>query len=203
MTDSHSRDPEGIPGADYWYRVLATLVVLGTAVPAAVDPRTILASLPTMTPPLSALAGETAWRRHLIDDDAGIRALLERTKRIAVLGIKTPESGQPAYYVAEYAKRAGYEIVPVPVYYPEVTEILGAPVYRTLAAIPGEIDMVDVFRRAKDIEAHVDDILAKRPASVWFQLGIRNDAVAERLAREGIDVVQDRCLLVELGAIGR
>jgi len=156
-----------------------------------------------MTPPLSTLAGETAWRRHLIDDDAGIRALLQRTKRIAVLGIKTPESGQPAYYVAEYAKRAGYEIVPVPVYYPEVTEILGEPVYRTLAAIPGEIDMVDVFRRAKDIDAHVDDILAKRPASVWFQLGIRNDAVAERLAREGIDVVQDRCLLVELGAIGR
>jgi hypothetical protein len=156
-----------------------------------------------MPPPFSAVSGETAWRRHLIDDDAGIRALLERTRRIAVLGIKTPESGQPAYYVAEYAKRAGYEIVPVPVYYPDVTEILGAPVYRTLAAIPGEIDMVDVFRRAKDIEAHVDDILAKRPASVWFQLGIRNDAVAERLAREGIDVVQDRCLLVELGAIGR
>jgi len=156
-----------------------------------------------MTPSFSAVAGDTAWRRHLIDDDAGIRALLQRTRRIAVLGIKTPESGQPAYYVAEYAKRAGYEIVPVPVYYPEVTEILGEPVYRTLAAIPGEIDMVDVFRRAKDIGAHVDDILAKRPAAVWFQLGIRNDAVAERLAREGIDVVQDRCLLVELGAIGR
>ena len=156
-----------------------------------------------MSSSLSALSGETAWRRHLIDDDAGIRALLQRTRRIAVLGIKTPESGQPAYYVAEYAKRAGYEVVPVPVYYPDVTEILGSPVYRTLAAIPGEIDMVDVFRRAKDIEAHVDDILAKRPASVWFQLGIRNDAVAERLAREGIDVVQDRCLLVELGAIGR
>ena len=156
-----------------------------------------------MTPSFPAVSGETAWRRHLIDDDAGIRALLERTRRIAVLGIKTPESGQPAYYVAEYAKRAGYEIVPVPVYYPEITEILGEKVYRTLAAIPGEIDMVDVFRRARDIEAHVDDILAKRPAAVWFQLGIRNDAVAERLAREGIDVVQDRCLLVELGAIGR
>ena len=156
-----------------------------------------------MTPSFPAVSGDTAWRRHLIDDDAGIRALLERTRRVAVLGIKTPESGQPAYYVAEYAKSAGYEIVPVPVYYPEVTEILGEKVYRTLASIPGEIDMVDVFRRARDIDAHVDDILAKRPAAVWFQLGIRNDAVAERLAREGIDVVQDRCLLVELGAIGR
>ena len=156
-----------------------------------------------MTPSIPAVSGETAWRRHLIDDDAGIRALLERTRRIAVLGIKTPESGQPAYYVAEYAKRAGYEIVPVPVYYPEITEILGEKVYRTLAAIPGEIDMVDVFRRARDIDAHVEDIIAKRPASVWFQLGIRNDPAAERFARAGIDVVQDRCLLVELGAIGR
>ena len=156
-----------------------------------------------MTPPFSAVAGDTAWRRHLIEDDEGIRALLERTRRIAVLGIKTPESAQPAYYVPEYAKRSGYEIVPVPVYYPEITEILGERVYRTVAEIPGEVDMVNVFRRSRDIDAHVDDILAKHPASVWFQLGIRNDAAAERFARAGIDVVQDRCLLVELGAIGR
>jgi predicted CoA-binding protein len=153
--------------------------------------------------PFSTATADAAWRQHLIEDDAGIRALLERTRRIAVLGIKIAETRQPAYYVPEYAKRAGYEIVPVPVYYPEVTEILGEHVYRTVAEIPGPVDMVNVFRRARDIDAHVDDILAKRPASVWFQLGIRNDAAAERFAREGIDVVQDRCLLVELGAIGR
>jgi uncharacterized protein len=156
-----------------------------------------------MSPSFSVASGDTAWRQHLIDDDAGIRALLERTRRIAVLGIKIPESRQPAYYVAEYAKKAGYEIVPVPVYYPEVTEILGEPVYRTVAEVPGDVDMVNVFRRPRDIDAHVDDILAKRPSSVWFQLGIRNDPAAERFARAGIDVVQDRCLLVELGAIGR
>jgi predicted CoA-binding protein len=156
-----------------------------------------------MISPFSVASGDTTWRNRLIDDDAGIRALLERTRRIAVLGIKTPESGQPAYYVAEYAKRAGYEVIPVPVYYPEVREILGEPVFRTVAAVPGEVDMVNVFRRPKDIDAHVDDILAKHPSSVWFQLGIRNDAAAERFARAGIDVVQDRCLLVELGAIGR
>jgi predicted CoA-binding protein len=57
---------------------------------------------------------------------------------------------------------------------------------------------VNVFRRSKDVPPHVDDILAKRPKSVWLQLGIRNDEAAERLAREGIDVVQDRCLMVEL-----
>ena len=143
------------------------------------------------------------WRSHLITSSAGIRALLEKTQRIAVLGIKTEASHAPAYYVPEYTQHAGYEVVPVPVYYPEATEILGQPVYRTVAAIPGEIDMVNVFRRPADIPAHVDDILAKRPRAVWFQSGIRNDAAAERFARAGIDVVQDRCLMVELRSIGR
>jgi predicted CoA-binding protein len=144
-----------------------------------------------------------AWQDHLLTSPDAIRALLERTRRIAVLGIKTRETGQPAYYVPEYAQHAGYEIIPVPVYFPEVTEILGERVYRRVADVPGEVDLVNVFRRPKDIDAHVDDILAKRPRAVWFQLGIRNDAAAERFAKAGIDVVQDRCLLVELRRIGR
>lgn len=138
------------------------------------------------------------WRSHLLEDDAVIRDLLRKTRRIAVLGIKTPESHQAAFYVPQYVQRAGLEIVPVPVYYPEVTEILGEKVYRRVADIPGEVDMVNVFRRPKDIPPHVDDILAKRPKSVWFQAGIRNEEAAERFARAGIDVVQDRCLMVEL-----
>ncbi|HEV2643157.1 MAG TPA: CoA-binding protein [Candidatus Elarobacter sp.] len=142
------------------------------------------------------------WQSHLLTSPADIRALLERTHRIAVLGIKTDPS-QPAYYVPDYARRAGYEIVPVPVYYPDVTEIMGLPVYRKLTDIPGAIDMVNVFRRPKDIDAHVDEILATRPKSVWFQLGIRNDTAAEACARAGIDVVQDHCLMVELRHIGR
>lgn len=140
---------------------------------------------------------------RIIDSDDDIGALLAQTKRIAVVGIKTPDTMQPAYYVPEYAQRAGYEIVPVPVYYPDVTEILGQKVYRTLAAIPGDIDMVNMFRRPKDLAAHLDDILAKKPRSVWLQLGIRDDAFAARLTAAGIDVVQDRCLLVELRNHGR
>jgi predicted CoA-binding protein len=155
-----------------------------------------------MTTPAEEQATSANWRAHLIDDHRGIEELLRRTKRIAVLGIKTPESGQPAYYVPAYAQKAGYTIVPVPVYYPEVTQILDEPVYRAVNAIPGDVDMVNVFRRPKDIDQHVDDILAKKPKAVWFQLGIRNDAAAERFARAGIDVVQDRCLLVELQEIG-
>ncbi len=145
----------------------------------------------------------TDWQARLIETDEGIRRVLADTHRIAVLGIKTEESGQPAFYVPQYAQRAGYEVVPVPVYYPECTEILGEKIYRKVSDIPGEIDMVDVFRRPKDIDAHVDDIIAKKPKSVWFQLGIRNDAAAEKLAKAGIEVVQDRCLMVELRNIGK
>jgi predicted CoA-binding protein len=150
----------------------------------------------------SASSGDGDWRRHLITDRDGIGRVIGATRRIAVLGIKT-EPEQPAHYVAAYAQRAGFEIVPVPVYYPDVSEILGEPVYRTLAAIPDDVDMVNVFRRPKDVAAHLDDILARRPKSVWMQLGIRHDEVAEQLARAGIDVIQDRCLMVELREHGR
>ena len=142
----------------------------------------------------------TDWRSHLAEDDAAIERVLRETRRIAVLGIKV-EPFQPAHYVPAYCQRAGLQIVPVPVYYPDVTEILGEPVYRRVADVPGEIDLVNVFRRARDIPPHVDDIIAKRPKSVWFQLGIRNDEAAERLAREGITVVQNRCLMVELQSV--
>jgi uncharacterized protein len=143
--------------------------------------------------------GSADWRAHLLETSDQIRGLLRRVKRIAVLGIKTEEqSFQPAYYVPESVQSAGYEIIPVPVYYPEATTILGQPVYRRVADIPGEVDLVNVFRRSQDVPPHVDDILAKHPKAVWLQSGIRHDAVAEQLARAGIDVVQDRCLMVEV-----
>ena len=138
------------------------------------------------------------WRGNLVTDAAEIEGILRECRRIAVLGIK-PESraGAPAFFVPEYMLRQGYDVVPVPVYYPEVVEILGRRVYRLLRDIPGPIDMVNVFRRPRDIPPHVVDILATRPRVVWFQLGIRHDEAAETLARAEIRVVQDRCLLVE------
>jgi len=135
---------------------------------------------------------------NVLTTDDEIRALLERTKRIAVLGIKTEaQADQPSFSVPQYLQDAGFEVVPVPVYYPEVTTILGQPVVRTLAAIEGAVDLVDVFRRSADVKQHVADILAKQPRAVWLQLGIRDDVVAEQLAQAGIQVVQDRCILVE------
>ncbi|MBD0327535.1 MAG: CoA-binding protein, partial [Pyrinomonadaceae bacterium] len=98
-----------------------------------------------------------SWQNNLIESNEGIRKLLAETKRIAVLGIKTEEqSHAPAFYVPEYLLRAGFEVVPVPVYYPDATEILGQKVYRRLADIPGGVDLVNVFRRSQDIQPHTE-----------------------------------------------
>ncbi|MCP3065353.1 CoA-binding protein [Myxococcus sp. K38C18041901] len=139
-----------------------------------------------------------SWRDNLVEDEAGVERVVKSARRVAVLGIKTEQqSGQPAFYVPDYLARAGVEVVPVPVYYPDVTHILGKPVFRKLTDVPGEVDLVDVFRRPQDIDAHVDDLIAKKPKAVWFQSGIRNDAAAQKLAEAGIQVVQDRCLMVD------
>jgi predicted CoA-binding protein len=144
------------------------------------------------------------WRDNLIAETAQIREVILQCNRIAVLGMKTErQASQPAFYVPEYLHAAGFEVIPVPVYYPDVTAILGKKVFRRLVDIPGEIDLVDVFRRSHDIPGHVEDMLAKKPKAVWFQSGIRNDEVAEILAKAGIKIVQDRCLMVEHRHAGR
>ncbi len=138
------------------------------------------------------------WRSNILEDSEDILELLRNSHRIAVLGIKpASDSGKPAHYVPKFLQQQGYDIVPVPTYYPDVEEILGQKVYRTLADIPGEIDIVDVFRKPGDIGEYVPDIIAKRPRAAWFQLGIRNDAAAQAVAQAGILVVQDRCLKIE------
>lgn len=136
---------------------------------------------------------------RLIEDEAGIAEVVNRSKRIAVLGIKTEaQAGQPSFDVPAYmANQPGIEVIPVPVYYPDVTEILGKPVVRKLTEISGQIDLVDVFRRSEDVAKHLDELLAAKPKAVWLQLGIRNDEVAKKLVEAGIDVVQNRCLYVD------
>jgi predicted CoA-binding protein len=130
---------------------------------------------------------------NFLDSAAAIRELLTASKTLAVLGIKTEaQADQPAFYVSKYMQAAGYDVIPVPVYYPDVTGILGRKVYRRLVDIPGAVDIVNVFRRPNDIPQHVADILAKKPRAVWLQSGIRNDAAALELAAAGIQVVQDR-----------
>ncbi|MGH2606668.1 MAG: CoA-binding protein [Anaerolineales bacterium] len=141
---------------------------------------------------------DDTWQSRILEDQAEIDRILAGARRIAVLGIRSDRvAHRPAHYVPAYLHEAGLDVIPVPVYEQEVVEILGRPVYRRIGDIPGVIDIVDVFRRPEDIPPHLEDILGKRPGAVWFQTGIRHDPSAERLAREGIWVVQDRCLMVE------
>lgn len=127
---------------------------------------------------------------NVIDSTEAIGELLAATKRIAVLGIKTEaQADQPAFYVPKYCVDAGLDVVPVPVYYPDATSILGRPVVRRLADVVPPADMINVFRRSKDLPAHLDDILAAKPKSVWLQQGIKDAAFAEKLASAGIKVV--------------
>jgi predicted CoA-binding protein len=94
------------------------------------------------------------WQQNILTETARIRDLLAATQTVAVLGIKTEaQAGQPAFYVPRYLAAVGYEVIPVPVYYPEVTHILGQRVYRRLVEIPGAVDLVDVFRRPEDWSA--------------------------------------------------
>src|SRR5438045_9471717 len=124
------------------------------------------------------------FRKNLIeDDDDRIAELLRSARRVAVLGIKTEaQSGQPAFYVPAALQKMGLEIVPVPVYFPAVQEILGQKVYRKVSEVPGEIDIVDVFRRPGDVAQPLPDLLAKRPRAVWLQTRIRRDRTAASLA---------------------
>ena len=146
----------------------------------------------------TAATADTDWKANLVVKQEAISALAASLKRVAVLGIKTADKAeQPAYHVPEYLAAHGVAVVPVPVYYPDVTEILGQRVYRRVTDVPGQLDCVCVFRKPEDVTAHVEDILAAKPKCVWLQLGIRNDAAAEVWAKAGLLVVQDRCLLIE------
>lgn len=135
---------------------------------------------------------------RFLETDDDLRLLLCGLRRVAVLGIRSERfADRPAHYVPAALAAAGVAIAPVSLHEPEVHEILGAPVHRALGEIAGPIDLVNVFRRAEDLPAHLDALLALRPPAVWLQSGIRDDDFARALTRAGIDVVQDRCLMVD------
>jgi len=151
-----------------------------------------------ISPTGRVLIEEPHMTGRLLIREQEIAERVQALRRVAVLGIKTEaQAGQPAIEVPRYLEHAGIEVVPVPVYYPEATRILGRPVHRSIAEIAGPLDAVDVFRRPADLWMHLPDLLGARPPLVWLQLGIRDDHFARALTDGGIDVVQDRCLLVD------
>ena len=136
-------------------------------------------------------------RSHLVDDDAGLARILREARTVAVLGCKAG-AGQPAFYVPAYLQTRGYRILPVNPTLVGQT-VFGETVVGTLADLREPADVIDVFRRPEYLPGHAREILALswRPRAVWFQLGIRHDGAAAELARAGIDVVQDRCMMPE------
>ena len=109
-------------------------------------------------------------------DQAEIRALLRRARRIAVLGL-SPKPDRPSYFVAKAMQEFGYQIVPVR---PATAEVLGEKAYATLAEVPGPVDVVDVFRAPEHLDAIVDECIARQVPAIWIQEGIVNEAAAER-----------------------
>jgi uncharacterized protein len=120
-----------------------------------------------------------------------IDELLRTSKTIAVVGLSSNRF-RPSYGVAEYMQQAGYRIVPVN---PAETEVLGEKCYASLAAVPVEIDIVDVFRRSEFVPAIVDEAIAVGARAVWMQEGVLHEEAAERARQAGLFVVMDRCIL--------
>ena len=129
------------------------------------------------------------------EPDSELAALLRQAHSVAVVGIKDLES-EDAYRIPQYLQAHGYRIVPVN---PKLDSVLGQRAWPSLAAVDEPIDLVNLFRAAEHVPAHVDEILGldPRPRAVWMQLGIHHGQAAARLRAAGIAVVQDRCIMVE------
>ena len=119
--------------------------------------------------------------------------ILTKYKRIAVVGLSSDPT-RPSYGVTEYMQSAGYQIVPVN---PNETDVLGEPSYARLEDVPQKIEIVDIFRRAEEVPPVVDAAIRVGATVVWMQLGIANEAAAEKARSAGIVVVMDACLLIE------
>ena len=130
---------------------------------------------------------------HHNPDESEVRRLLEKVRRIAVVGL-SPKPHRDSHRVARYLLDRGYEILPV---YPREERILDQPVYRRVQDIPGGVDLVDVFRRSEELLAVTEDALAARAPALWFQVGCVNEEAARRARVSGVTVVMDRCLMVD------
>ncbi len=135
-----------------------------------------------------------------LDTDDALRSLLARVRTIAVVGIKADPAAD-AHRVPAHLQACGWHILPVN---PGVESVLGEPCRATLADLRGPIDLVNVFRAVRHVPGLVEEILAlsPRPLGVWLQLGIQDDASADRLEAAGVAVVQNRCLMVDQRRLG-
>ena len=131
--------------------------------------------------------------------DSLIRKILREVKTIAMVG-SSANWVRPSYYAMKYLQKKGFRIIPVN---PKAvgTEILGETAYATLADIPHPVDMVQIFRNSEAAGPITDEAIAVHPKIVWMQLGVRNDAAAERAEAAGLTVIMDRCPKIEYGRL--
>ncbi len=131
----------------------------------------------------------------MAERDEELRTILETTRTIAVVGIKD-DTGEDAHRIPRYLQDAGYRIVPVN---PKLDRVLDEPAVKSLSDLDEPVDLVNLFRAPEHLPGHVDEILALpvRPRTVWMQLGIHHGEAAARLRAAGIEVVQDRCIMVD------
>jgi predicted CoA-binding protein len=131
----------------------------------------------------------------LNEKDQTLGTLLESTKTVAVVGIKDRQS-EDAFRIPLYMQRAGYRIIPVN---PKFEAVLGEACHPNLEDVEDPIDIVNLFRASEHVPGHVDEILSlePRPKAVWMQLGIHHGESAQRLREAGIEVIQDRCIMVD------
>jgi predicted CoA-binding protein len=132
-----------------------------------------------------------------MDDIAALRRIMKSCRTVAVVGLSA-NWWRPSYFVAKYLQEHGYRVIPVN---PAYSEVLGEKCYATLREVPEPIDMVDCFRKADEIPAIAEDAIAIGAKCLWMQLGVVNDAAAQRASAAGLDVVMDRCVKIEHGRL--
>jgi predicted CoA-binding protein len=131
------------------------------------------------------------------EDINTLRRILKASKTIAVVGLSA-NWWRPSFFAAKYLQERGYRVVPVNPQYPE---ILGEKCYPSLREIPFKIDVVDCFRKSEEIPALADDAIAIGAKVLWMQLGVINQAAAEKAEAAGLEVVMDRCMKIEHGRL--
>ena len=129
----------------------------------------------------------------IVDDIAGLRRILARSKTIAVVGLSA-QWHRPSNFAAKYMQAHGYRVIPVN---PSYASVLGETCYPDLRAIPDPVDIVDCFRRAPEMPALADAAIAIGARVFWMQIGIENADAARRASDAGLDVVMNRCVKIE------
>jgi predicted CoA-binding protein len=156
-----------------------------------------------MSEPATSVLTEDHLSHHDRYPDSRIRSILSRVRTIAMVGA-SGNWKRPSFFAMKYLQKKGYRVIPVnPTRAGD--EILGETVFASLADIPGNIDMVDIFRSAEDADGVVDEAIACKDAKgisvVWMQLGVRNDAAAAKAEAADLVVVMDRCPKIEYGRL--